>query len=99
VLVNWRPASFSFWISKGHHHKSSIKSFSAGLSEPNWLCLVKVPLRRYFQWSAILSMTLTLTFRSPSIPESQFSKHHGGRPSYWAMGTADCCIPDLMKFR
>jgi hypothetical protein len=29
VLVNWRPAHFSFWILKGHHHKKSIKPFSA----------------------------------------------------------------------
>ncbi len=27
VLVNWRPARFSFWILKGHHHKRSIKTF------------------------------------------------------------------------
>jgi hypothetical protein len=30
-----------------------------------------VTLRRYIQQSAILSVTLTLTFRSLSIPESQ----------------------------
>ncbi len=54
------------------------------LSELYWLCLVKVTLRRYFQWSAILSVTLTLTFRNLSIPESHFSKHHGRRPSYGA---------------
>jgi hypothetical protein len=35
---------------------------------------MKVTLRRSFQQSAILSMTLTLTFRSLSIAESQFSK-------------------------
>ncbi len=34
----------------------------------------KVTLRRYFQQSAILSVTLTLTFHSLSIPESQFSE-------------------------
>jgi hypothetical protein len=32
----------------------------------------------------MLSVTLTLTFRSLSIPESQFSKHGGVRPSYRA---------------
>jgi hypothetical protein len=37
-------------------------------------CLVKVTLRRSVQQSAILSVTLTLTFRSLSIPESQFSE-------------------------
>ncbi len=31
-------------------------------------------LRRSFQQPAVLSVTLTLTFRSRSIPESQFSK-------------------------
>jgi hypothetical protein len=33
-----------------------------------------VTLWRYFQQSPILSWTLTLTFRSLSIPESQFSE-------------------------
>jgi hypothetical protein len=49
-----------------------------------------------FQQSAILSVTLTLTFRSLSILESQFS---GVKPSYGARATADCNIPELMKFR
>jgi hypothetical protein len=49
-----------------------------------------------FQQSTILSVTLTLTFRSLSIPESQFS---GVKPSYGAIATADCHIPELMKFR
>ncbi len=44
-------------------------------------------------------MTLTLTFRSLSILESQFPKHDGVRPSYGAKALADCCIPELMKFR
>jgi hypothetical protein len=29
VLVNWKPARFSVWILKGHHHKRSIKPFLA----------------------------------------------------------------------
>ncbi len=49
-----------------------------------------------FQQSAILSVTLTLTLRSLSIPESQFSDV---KPSYGAIATADCHIPELMKFR
>ncbi len=49
-----------------------------------------------FQLSAILSVTLTLTFRSLSIPESQF---RGVKPSYGARATADSHIPKLMKFR
>jgi hypothetical protein len=36
----------------------------------------------------------TLTFRSLSIPESQFS---GVKPSYGARATADCHIPELIK--
>jgi hypothetical protein len=53
---------------------------------------------RYFQWSAILSVTLTLTYRSLSIPESQFSKLYGGRPFYGVKVIADCRILELMKF-
>jgi hypothetical protein len=37
-----------------------------------------------------------LTFRSLSITESQFSKK---KPSYGARATADCLIPELVKFR
>ncbi len=61
--------------------------------------LVKVTLQRSFQQSAMLSVTLTLTFHSLSIPESKFSKHGGVRPSYGAKAIADCRIPELMKFR
>jgi hypothetical protein len=39
-----------------------------------WLSLDKVTLRRSFQQSAMLSVTLTLTYHSLLIPESQFSK-------------------------
>ncbi len=53
----------------------------------------------YFQQSALLSVTLTLTFRSLSILESQFSKFSGVRPSYGARATVDCRIPELIKFR
>ncbi len=61
--------------------------------------LAKVMLRCPFQQSAMLSVTLTLTFHSLSIPESQFSKHGGVRPSYRAKATgiADCRIPELMN--
>jgi hypothetical protein len=61
--------------------------------------MVKVMLRGSFQQSALLSVTLTLTFRSLSIPESQFSKHDGVRPSYWEKATPDCHSPVLTKFR
>ncbi len=46
-------------------------------------------LRRSFQQSAIISVTLTLTFRSLSIPEVNFLKHGGVRPSYRAKAMAD----------
>ncbi len=49
-----------------------------------------------FQQSALLSVTLILTFRGLSIPESQFS---GVKPSYGARATADCHILELMKFQ
>ncbi len=49
-----------------------------------------------FQQSAILSVTLTVIFRSLSIPESQFS---GIKPSYGARATADCHISEPMKFQ
>jgi hypothetical protein len=60
--------------------------------------MVKVMLRRFFQQSALLSVTLALTFRNLLILESQFSKHGGVRPSYGAKVIADCHIPVLMKF-
>jgi hypothetical protein len=75
------------------------KTIFSGLSELNLLYLVKVTICRYFQWSAILSVTLTLTFRNLSIPESQFSKHHGRRPSFGAKAIADCHFLELMKFQ
>jgi hypothetical protein len=49
-----------------------------------------------FHQSAILPVTLTLTFRSLSFLESQIS---GVKPSYGARATADCHISELMKFR
>ncbi len=45
-------------------------------------------LRRYFQQSAILSVTLTLTFRSLSIPESQFSRDASATLSYTTLEMA-----------
>jgi hypothetical protein len=46
-------------------------------------------------------VTLTLTFRSISILESQFSKHCGvGQGNLVeAKAIADCHIPKLMKFQ
>jgi hypothetical protein len=57
-------------------------------------------LRRSFQESAILSVTLALTFHSLSIMEGQFyEKINYVKPSYRSKATADCRIPELMKFR
>jgi hypothetical protein len=47
VLANWRPARFSFWILKGHHHKRSRKSFSAAEWFVRWLCLIKLTFRNF----------------------------------------------------
>jgi hypothetical protein len=44
-------------------------------------------------------VTLTLTVQNLKIPESQFSKHGGVRPSYGAKATADCRFLELMKFQ
>jgi hypothetical protein len=60
---------------------------------------MEVRLRRSFQKTAILFVTLTLTFRSLAIPESQFSKHHCVRPSYETKAKADSRIPELITFR
>jgi hypothetical protein len=96
--MNWKPGNFSFWILMGHHHKRSINPFSAAERFKKWLWLVKVMLRGSFQQSALLSETLTLTFFSLSVLESQFSKHGGVRPSYGAKATADRRIPVFTKF-
>jgi hypothetical protein len=49
-----------------------------------------------FQRSAILSVTLTLTFRSLSIPESQFS---GVKPSYGAKGDSGLSYSGIDEIR
>jgi hypothetical protein len=56
-----------------------------------------VTLRRPFQQSAMRSVTLTLTFRSLSILESQSFKHGGVRQSYRAKAIADCHIPKFVE--
>jgi hypothetical protein len=58
---------------------------------------IKVTLRRYFQQSAILVVTLTLTFHILLIPESQFYKTWRRKAILRAKATADCLIPELMK--
>jgi hypothetical protein len=47
----------------------------------------------------LCDVTLTLTFRSQSILESQFLKFSGVKPFYGARATADCHILELMKFQ
>jgi hypothetical protein len=69
------------------------KTIYSSLSEPKLLCLVKVTtLRHDFQQSTVRSVTLTLTFPSLSIPESQFFQHFGIRPAYGVKTIADCGI-------
>ncbi len=65
---------FFFLNFKGAPSQEEHNTILSSLSELNWLCLVKVPLWCYFQQSAILSVTLTLTFRSLPVLESKFSK-------------------------
>ncbi len=48
---------FFFLNFKGTPSQKQCKTIVSGLSELNWHCLVKVTLRRYFQWSAILSLS------------------------------------------
>jgi hypothetical protein len=90
---------FFYLIVKGTPSQEQHKPIFSCLSKLNWLCLVKVTLRRYFQWSAILPVILTFTFRNLSIPKSQFSKHHGERPSYVTKAIADCRMLELIKFQ
>ncbi len=86
VLVNWRPSHFIlfYFFLNGHHHKMSIKPFSATQRLIRWLCLVKVMLQCYVQKSAILSVTLTLTLHSLSIPESQISQTWWHKAILWS---------------
>jgi hypothetical protein len=82
---------------KGTPSQQEHKTIFSGLKIKKMAYLIKVTLRCYFQQSAIVSVTLTLTFRSLSIPESQFSKHGGVRLFYGVKAIADCHIPELMK--
>jgi hypothetical protein len=61
---------------KGTSSQEEHKTIFSGLkiNTVRWLCLVNVTLRRSFQQSTILSVTLTLIFHSLSFLESQFSQ-------------------------
>jgi hypothetical protein len=65
-----------FFISnfKGTPSQEEHKIIFSGLMINKMAFSGKKTLRRYFQQSALLSVTLTLTFRSLSIPESKFSE-------------------------
>jgi hypothetical protein len=58
-LLNWRPASFSFWIFLGTPSGEEHKTVFSSLSKINWLYLVKVMLRCSLQQSTILSVIHT----------------------------------------
>jgi hypothetical protein len=90
---------FSFLILKGHRHKRGIIPFSPAWRSIKSLCLVKVTLRRSFQQSAIRSVTVTSTFRSLSIPESQFSqtKRHKGCSGLSYFGIDEILVSHLTQ--
>jgi hypothetical protein len=77
----------------------NMKPFSAALRLIRWLCLDKVTLRHYFQQSAILSVTFTLTSTVCQFQKVHFLKLSSGKPSYGARVTANFHIPELMKFQ
>jgi hypothetical protein len=81
---------------KGTPSQEEHKTIFSGLKISKMALSRQSDATALFQESAILPVTLTLTFRCLSIPESQFS---GVKPSYGARATADCHIPELMKFR
>ncbi len=87
---------FLFSNFKGTSAQEEHKTIFSGLKISKMAVSGQSEATAPFQQSAILSVTLTLTFRSLSITESQFS---GVKPSYGARATADCHIPELMKFR
>jgi hypothetical protein len=90
---------FFFSNFKGTPSQKEHKTIFRGLKISKMALSGRSDVTRYFQQSAILSVTLTLTFHSLSIPESHFLKFSGIKPSYGARATADCCIPELIKFR
>jgi hypothetical protein len=65
---------FFFLNLKGTPSQEEQKTIFSGLKINKMALSAKVTLWCSFQQSAILSVTLTLNFRSLSIPESQFSK-------------------------
>jgi hypothetical protein len=73
MLVNWRPARFSFSLLKGHHQKRSIKPYS--VAEANQFTLSgqsdATALPSTFRYTLCDTY---ITFRSLSILESQFSQ-------------------------
>jgi hypothetical protein len=64
---------FFFLNFKGTPSRVDYEIIFSGLKINKMALARQSNLLRYFQQSAILSVTFTLTFRSLSIPESQFS--------------------------
>jgi hypothetical protein len=88
---------FFFINFKGTPSQEEHKTIFSGLIR--WLYLVKVTLRRSVQQSAMLSVALTLTFRSLSIPESQFYETWQRKAILWGKGYRGLSIPKWIKFR
>ncbi len=64
----------------------------------NLLCLSDLRYSALTVRCTLRDTYCTLTFRSLSILQSQFSKHGFVRLSYGAKSSTDCRIPELMKF-
>jgi hypothetical protein len=62
VLVNWRPAHFSFQILKEDHHKRNIKPISVALKISKMALPGQSDATALFQQSAMLSVTLNIDF-------------------------------------
>ncbi len=74
VLVNWRPAPFSFfWILKGHHDKSSKKPFSDRHTVP-----IRSPLTRIFWLRGVSDLEEQLSTSTISANSKPIFEKIGG---------------------
>ncbi len=77
MLVNWRPARYSFWILKGHHHKRGIKPCIS----VRWLTGISSfpeygnPQSPFPHKMAYSTMLRKLTFQNWQTTESQCKCH------------------------
>ncbi len=85
LFLNYRPQYFLMNF-KGPPPKEKHKTVFSGWSK---ICLVKITLRRSFQQSAILSVTLTLVFRSLPTWKVHFLKLDDVKSSNRAKATVN----------